>query len=55
MKPLDHAEILLAKAAEDESLVIASLETPGISDSIVGFHTQQAVEKLLKALLQRAA
>lgn len=41
------AQILLIKAAEDEK----ALESDCLSDSILGFHAQQAVEKLLKALL----
>jgi len=40
-------QVLLIKAEEDE----AALHIQGISDSIVGFHAQQAVEKLMKALL----
>jgi hypothetical protein len=43
------AEKLLIKAAEDER----TLEAGGLSDSILGFHAQQAVEKLIKALLAR--
>jgi HEPN domain-containing protein len=42
-----QAEKLLIKAAEDESI----LGSDGIPDSILGFHAQQAVEKLIKALL----
>ena len=42
-----QAQILLVKAAEDEG----ALAAPNLSDSILGFHAQQAVEKLLKALL----
>jgi HEPN domain-containing protein len=38
---------LLRKAASDEAVL--SFDT--MSDSIVGFHAQQAVEKLMKALL----
>jgi hypothetical protein len=41
------AEKLLTKAAEDER----ALEAHGLSESILGFHAQQAVEKLIKALL----
>ena len=40
-------EVLLHKAASDEAI----LNFDTISDSIVGFHAQQAVEKLMKALL----
>jgi HEPN domain-containing protein len=41
-----EAELLLAKAAEDEAVLVAR-----IPDGPFGFHVQQAVEKLLKALL----
>jgi HEPN domain-containing protein len=41
------AETLLLKAAADEEI----LNFDSISDSILGFHAQQAVEKLMKALL----
>jgi len=46
-----EAEILLIKAAEDESV----LQLPGVPDGPFGFHIQQAVEKLLKALLCQLA
>ena len=45
--PYTPAQTLLIKAAEDE----AALQAPENSDAIVGFHAQQAVEKLMKALL----
>jgi hypothetical protein len=46
-----EAEVLLIKAAEDE----IAAQLPGIPDGPFGFHIQQTVEKLLKALLcQRA-
>ena len=45
--PHSQAQILLIKAGEDE----AALLQEGNPDSIAGFHAQQAVEKLLKALL----
>jgi HEPN domain-containing protein len=45
--PHSQAQILLIKAAEDE----ASLHVEGLPESIFGFHAQQAVEKLIKALL----
>lgn len=40
---------LLHKTASDEAVLAMDL----ISDSILGFHAQQAVEKLLKALLMQ--
>lgn len=46
-----EAEILLLKAAEDESVV----QLPGVPDGPFGFHVQQAVEKLPKALLCQTA
>jgi hypothetical protein len=45
--PYTQAQILLMKAAEDET----TLYMDGIAESIQGFHAQQAVEKLIKALL----
>lgn len=47
--PLTQAQILVIKAAEDEKV----LQNQDIPDSILGFHTQQAVEKLMKALLSQ--
>jgi hypothetical protein len=45
--PYSQAQILLIKAAEDEK----ALHVPENPESILGFHAQQAVEKLIKALL----
>jgi|SRR5579863_3498940 len=45
--PYTQAQVLLIKAAEDKKALYA----PENSDAIVGFHVQQAVEKLMKALL----
>jgi len=45
--PYTQTQILLIKAAEDEQ----ALNADGISDSILSFHAQQAIEKLMKALL----
>src|ERR1035438_4523066 len=42
-----QAQILLIKAAEDEQALFGA----GLSDSILGFHAQQSIEKLIKALL----
>lgn len=47
----DVARVLLAKAIEDGTLVWAVAENMDISDAIVGFHGQQAVEKFAKAVL----
>lgn len=43
---MPEVEVLLRKAASDEAVL--AIDT--ISDSIVGFHARQAVEKLMKAL-----
>lgn len=45
-----EAELLLAKAAEDEAVLMAD-----IPEGPFGFHVQRAVEKLLKALLCQLA
>lgn len=47
----DLARALLDRAAGDEALVRKVLDDPEIPDAIVGFHAQQAVEKLPKAVL----
>ncbi|HYM45265.1 MAG TPA: HEPN domain-containing protein [Solirubrobacteraceae bacterium] len=48
---LDLARVLLARAIEDETLVRKVAPDTDIADAIVGFHAQQAVEKLIKAVL----
>jgi len=47
----DLAEDLLALAREDEVAARALLDVGVVTDRIVGFHAQQAVEKSLKAVL----
>lgn len=42
---------MLAKAKDDELVLNKLIDDLQISDEIWGFHAQQAVEKLLKALL----
>lgn len=49
----DVAALLLARADDDIALVRASLDVVEITDTIVGFHAQQAAEKLMKAALAR--
>ncbi len=51
MEPLERAELLLAKAKDDEILLEEILSNKKVRDEIIGFHAQQAAEKLLKALL----
>lgn len=51
MEPLERAELLLAKARDDETLLEEIMSNEKIRDEIMGFHAQQSSEKLLKALL----
>ena len=51
MRIPDNAEVLFRKARGDESTVEKLLPDPTSQDEIIGFHAQQAVEKLLKAVL----
>ena len=48
---LDLARVLLARAVDDETLVRKVCLDAAVADSIVGFHAQQAAEKLIKAVL----
>jgi HEPN domain-containing protein len=48
---LDLARVLLARAVDDETLVRKVSTDSDIADAIVGFHAQQAAEKLIKAAL----
>lgn len=50
-KPLEQARLYLQKASEDEVLLNKIVDDLDVSDNIFGFHAQQAIEKLLKALL----
>jgi HEPN domain-containing protein len=47
----DGARALLARAVDDEEAARALLAVERVSDAVVGFHAQQAVEKALKAVL----
>jgi HEPN domain-containing protein len=51
---LDVPQGLLARARDDAEAVRATLSVTGVSDAIVGFHAQQAVEKSFKAVLANA-
>ena len=51
MKQREQAGFLLQRAHHDEVLVQEVLDAEHVADEIVGFHCQQALEKLLKALL----
>ncbi len=50
MKP-DQPEMLLRKARQDQLVLERLLEDRDVDDDTLGFHAQQAVEKLLKAVL----
>ena len=45
------AEKLLAKADQDLQIVNKCKSDPDIAEEIIGFHAQQAAEKILKAVL----
>ena len=47
----DLARELLGLARGDEAAARAMLDSDAVSDAIIGFHSQQAVEKALKAVL----
>ena len=47
----EQIDILLYKAQQDEKVVRCLMDDSEISDEVIGFHVQQAIEKLLKALL----
>lgn len=48
---LDLARVLLARAIDDETLVRKVSADTDVADAIIGFHAQQAAEKLIKAAL----
>jgi HEPN domain-containing protein len=50
-EPAELAALLSRKASEDATAVREFAANPEISDEIIGFHAQQAVEKWLKALM----
>jgi HEPN domain-containing protein len=47
----DASRVLIDLARDDEFAARSLLDIPGVSDAILGFHAQQAVEKSLKAAL----
>lgn len=51
MKRHELVRALLHKASQDEAAMAALLPELDLDDELIGFHAQQAVEKLLKALL----
>ena len=51
----DYVEVLFCKAAQDEFTIHKLIPDPASPDEVIGFHAQQAVEKLLKAVLSSAS
>jgi len=49
------ADVLLRKAEQDEFALDKLIPDPNSPDEIIGFHAQQAIEKMLKAVLASAA
>jgi HEPN domain-containing protein len=49
--PPDRPEVLLRKARQDELVLERLLDDQEVDDDTLGFHAQQAVEKMLKAVL----
>lgn len=49
--PPDQPEVLLRKARQDELVLERLLGDRDVDDDTLGFHAQQAAEKLLKAAL----
>jgi HEPN domain-containing protein len=49
--PPDRPEVLLRKAKQDELALEKLLDDRDIEDDLLGFHAQQAAEKMLKAVL----
>ncbi len=49
----DIATVLSRKAAGDEDVLARLIDIPEVSDEMLGFHAQQAVEKLIKAVLAK--
>ncbi len=51
MPPLEHAALLMRKAQQDEYAVRKFISDPAAPDELIGFHAQQSIEKMLKAVL----
>ena len=47
----DQARLLQRKAAQDLAVLDRLLDDPAIDDETLGYHAQQAAEKLIKSLL----
>jgi len=51
MRAIEQAQLLQRKATQDLAVLRKLIGEPAISDETLGFHAQQAAEKLIKALL----
>ncbi len=51
MLPHEHSALLMRKASLDEVTVQKLISDLSAPDEVIGFHVQQAVEKMLKAVL----
>lgn len=51
MRPREFAKLLLVKAGQDEFTVEKLVSDEASPNEVIGFHAQQAVEKMLKAVL----
>jgi HEPN domain-containing protein len=51
MREIEQAQLLQRKAAQDLAVLRKLIDDPAINDETIGFHAQQAAEKLVKALL----
>ena len=55
MRSREHSRLLLRKAAQDEFVLEKLAPDAQAPDEVIGFHAQQAVEKMLKAALTHNA
>lgn len=55
MRSREFAQLLSRKAKQDEFTMEKLIPDPDSPDEIIGFHAQQAVEKMLKAVLASRA
>ena len=51
MRSAELARLLLQKAKQDQYAMNYLLDDPAAPDEVIGFHAQQAVEKMTKAVL----
>jgi HEPN domain-containing protein len=55
MQSAKLAKLLLQKAEQDRYVMNRLVDDPSAPDEVIGFHAQQAVEKLMKAVLAHHA